>query len=304
MMMENNELNNQITIEDKLLTGERALYGIKNADINNSTFDDGESPLKHAENLNISNSTFGWKYPIWHSNNISINNCTIKEMGRAGIWYTTNISVKNSEIIAPKEFRRCSNLSLENVNFTNAEETLWNCDKVMMKDVTAKGNYFAMNTNNLKIDNLNLDGNYPFDGCKNIEIRNSRLMSKDAFWNCENVVVYDSYINGEYLGWNSRNLTFINCTLESNQGLCYIENLTMKNCTLENTDLAFEYVDNVDAELKGKIISVKNPLSGKIVAEEIGELILDDTKIDPEKTHIICDKIGKTTLGISDPYEL
>lgn len=292
------------TINSKILTGERAVYGLKNADITNSIFQDGESPLKHSENINISNSSFRWKYPVWHSDNVSLNNCNITEMGRAGIWYTNNMSVKNTMITAPKDFRRCTNLLLENVTFTNAEETLWSCNKVTLKDVTASGNYFAMNTNNLSIDNLNLNGNYPFDGCQNVEVHNSRLLSKDAFWNCENVTVYDSYICGEYLGWNSKNLTFINCTIESNQGLCYIENLTMKNCTLINTDLAFEYSSNIDADLKGKIISVKNPSSGKIAAEEIGELIIDDTKINPDKTQIICDKITKTTLGISDPYEL
>ena len=52
-----------------------------------------------------------------------------------------------------------------------------------MTNVVAKGNYFAMNSNNMKIDGLKLVGNYPFDGSKNLEIRNSRLMSKDAFWN-------------------------------------------------------------------------------------------------------------------------
>ena len=66
-----------------------------------------------------------------------------------------------------------------------------------MTNVVAKGNYFAMNSNNMKIDGLKLVGNYPFDGSKNLEIRNSRLMSKDAFWNAENITVYDSYISGD-----------------------------------------------------------------------------------------------------------
>ena len=57
-----------------------------------------------------------------------------------------------------------------------------------MTNVVAKGNYFAMNSNDMNIDGLKLVGNYPFDGSKNLEIRNSRLMSKDAFWNAENIV--------------------------------------------------------------------------------------------------------------------
>jgi hypothetical protein len=167
----------------------------------------------------------------------------------------------------------------------NAGETLWNCNKFSLKNVTAKGDYFGMNSTNIKIDGFQLAGNYAFDGGKNIEIRNAKMLSKDSFWNCENVTVYDSFISGEYLGWNSKNLTFVNCTIESLQGMCYIDNLVMKNCRLLNTTLAFEY-STVDVQIKGTIDSVMNPSGGIIQAEEIDELIMDETKIDPEKTLI------------------
>ncbi|MBP5282634.1 MAG: DUF3737 family protein, partial [Lachnospiraceae bacterium] len=153
--------------------------------------------------------------------------------------------------------------------------------------VTARGNYFCMNSCNMTVNDLTLYGNYSFDGSKNVEVRNSKLLSKDSFWNSENVVVYDSFISGEYLGWNSKNLTLINCTVESLQGMCYIENLVMKNCKLLNTTLAFEY-SSVEADIVGKIDSVINPTSGTITADEIGELIIEKDKVDPEKTKIIC----------------
>ena len=124
------------------------------------------------------------------------------------------------------------------------------------------------------------------------------MLSKDAFWNTNNVTVYDSYISGEYLGWNSKNLTLINCTIESLQGMCYIDNLVMKNCTLINTTLAFEY-SAVDVEVNGKIDSVFNPSKGIIKADEIGELIMQKDKINPEDTEIICQNIHKKTDVIS-----
>ena len=133
---------------------------------------------------------------------------------------------------------------------------------------------------------MNLTGNYCFDGSKNIEVYNSKLISKDAFWNCENVVVYDSTIIGEYLAWNSKNITFINCVIESLQGLCYIDNLKMINCKLINTTLAFEY-STVDVEINSHIDSIVNPSSGIIQAQSIGEIILDDKKINPHDTKII-----------------
>ena len=273
-------------ITGKKYEGERSLFMARDLDIEDTIFGEGESPLKESRNIKLYNSMFKWKYPLWYSKDITVKNCSWFEMARAGVWYTENISIEDSVIEAPKNFRRCKNLSLNNVSLSDAKETLWNCEDVTLTNVTAKGTYFGMNTKNIKVDNLTLYGDYSFDGGKNIEVRNSKLLSKDAFWNCENVVVYDSFISGEYLGWNSKNLTFINCTIESLQGMCYIENLVMKNCKLLDTTLSFEY-STVDAEIEGHIDSVKNPISGSITADSIGELIMEEDKVDVSKTKII-----------------
>lgn len=281
-------------LENGHYTGERALFQMKDAQIIDGIFEDGESPLKGSCNLELSNCSFKWKYPLWYVKDVKVNDCKWFEMARAGVWYTKNVTVQNALIDAPKNFRRCNDLTLKGVQFTDASETLWHCEQVKMEDVTAKGDYFAMNSHDLKIDHLTLDGNYPFDGGYNIEIRNSKLLSKDAFWNSENVTVYDSYISGEYIGWNSKNLTFVNCTIESLQGFCYIENLTIKNCKLPNTTLTFEY-SSVEADIDGKIDSVLNPSSGTISCDEIGELILQKDQVNLNKVHISCKQIDKTS---------
>lgn len=274
-------------IRREFLTGERALFKGENLKIYDTIFMDGESPLKESHDIELFGCMFKWKYPLWYSKNIIAEDCTWFEMGRAGVWYTDNITVKNAVIEAPKNFRRCHGVTLQNVHFPNAAETLWNCDEVIMEQVTAKGDYFAMNSRNMKLQNFQLIGNYSFDGVKNMEIHNARLLSKDAFWNSENVTVYDSFISGEYLGWNAKNLTLINCTVESLQGMCYIDNLVMKNCRLLNTTLAFEY-STVDVEIDGKIDSVMNPTGGSIRADYIKELIIEKDKVDPDKTVITC----------------
>lgn len=274
-------------IRQEYLTGERALFNGENLKIYDTIFADGESPLKESHDIELYGSMFKWKYPLWYCKNITAEDCTWFEMGRAGVWYTDNITVKNAVIEAPKNFRRCHGVTLQNVNFPNAAETLWNCEDVIMEQVTARGDYFAMNSRNMKLRDFQLVGNYSFDGVKNMEIHNARLLSKDAFWNSENVTVYDSFISGEYLGWNARNLTLINCTVESLQGMCYIDNLVMKNCRLLNTTLAFEY-STVDAEINGKIDSVMNPSGGSIRADYIKELIVEKDKVDPDKTVITC----------------
>ena len=208
------------------------------------------------------------------------------QTARAGIWYAQDVSFKDTLIQAPKSFRRCQNVRLENVNLTRAEETLWSCADAEIKNVCAHGDYFAMNCENMRVYGLNLDGNYGFDGCKNLLVEDSKLLSKDAFWNCENVTVRNSFISGEYLAWNSKNVTFENCTIESLQGLCYVKNLVLRGCQTLDTTLAFEY-SSVDVEILGGIASLKNPLSGVIRAMEIGEVIIEKECVDPAATKII-----------------
>lgn len=285
-------INTMKEIKRQNFSGERALFATDGAVITECIFADGESPLKESRNIELYCDLFRWKYPLWYCNNVRMENCTLFDTARAGIWYTSALDVKNTVIEAKKTFRRCDGVVLENVTMTDAGETLWDCRNVEMKNVSAKGDYFAMNAENYAVDGLTLVGNYSFDGAKNVTVRNSKLMSKDAFWNSENVTVYDSFISGEYLGWNSRNLTLINCTVESLQGLCYIENLVMRSCRLINTTLAFEYAD-ADAEVTGKIDSVFNPSSGKISADRIDTLIIQPERTDPEKTEIVCDDIGE-----------
>lgn len=273
-------------------SGERALFQKKSAIIEDSIFEDGESPLKECFDIEVHRSAFKWKYPIWYSNKIVLENCLLSEMCRAALWYCNDIVAKDVVINAPKTVRRCTNLKFENVSFFDGPETLWFCDGVDLKHIIAKGDYFAMNSKNIEVDNLDLVGKYSFDGVENVVIRNSRLVTKDAFWNSKNVTVYDSYIGGEYLGWNAENLTLVNCKIESLQGLCYIKNLKMVNCKLENTTLSFEYSE-VDATIIGHVDSIINPKCGKIKADSIGALIIESDKVNAEDTEIICSKIDK-----------
>ena len=278
--------------KDQFFKGERILYGLADANFDKVTFGMGESPLKEAKNINIKNSIFKWKYPLWYDENIKIENTIFETMARSGIWYTKNISIKNSALQAPKLFRRSKKINLENVHFSNAEETMWTCKDIKITNSQINGDYFGKDSENIYLDNVSIIGNYCFDGAKNIEVHNSTFVSKDVFWNCKNVIIYNSVIDGEYLSWNTKNIKFVNCIIESEQGLNYINNLEMKNCKLIHSNLVFEYVSNLEADITSKIDSVKNPISGKITAPEIRRLIMNPTKIDPNQTKINCDRVG------------
>ncbi|MCR5404664.1 MAG: DUF3737 family protein [Butyrivibrio sp.] len=273
-------------IRQEQLSGERALYRGRDLKIYDTVFYDGESPLKESRNIELYGCEFQWKYPIWYSENVYVKNCVWQEMGRSGVWYTNNMTVEDSLIGAPKNFRRCKNITVRNSSIPDAKETFWMCSGIELDHVTAKGDYFGMNSNNIMADHLELYGNYAFDGSKDVVVKNSRLVTKDCFWNCENVTVYDSYISGEYLAWNTKNLTLVDCTIESNQGLCYIDNLRMTRCKLINTRLAFEYAYDVDADIVSRIDGILNPGSGSIRAREIAELIIEPDNCDISMTDI------------------
>lgn len=270
---------------NKTFTGERALYRMRDLSVSDSVFEDGESPLKEGKNLILNNVTFKWKYPIWNCTDVCVYNSKWEETARSGVWNTKNLLIKDSLIEAPKQFRRCDKITLENVKMPNALETMWTCNDITLKDVYVFGDYFGMNSTNVMAFNFKVDGNYIFDGGKNILIDNAYLNSKDSFWNCENVVIKNSTIIGEYIGWHSKNLTFINCKIESDQGFCYIENLKIKDCIITNTPLAFEY-STVDINVSTKLESVKNPISGIIKCKGIDELIIDENIVDPNKIKI------------------
>lgn len=263
-------------IKDMEFGGERPLYRSQNLRLENVTIHTGESSLKETRNIEAVNCRFEGKYPFWCTDGFSISNCHFTEGGRAALWYSRNLVMSDTIVEAPKMFREMDGVTLRRVKLLHAAETLWHCKNIELEDVEVnEGDYLFMHCENIKISNLHLNGNYSFQYCKNVEIRNSVLNTKDAFWNSDNVTVIDSVLNGEYLAWYSNRLTLINCKIIETQPLCYADNLKLRGCVMApDADLAFEYSE-VDAEVIGNITSVKNPRTGRIVADSIGEVIVD-----------------------------
>lgn len=278
-------------IKDTFFEGERPLFATDNIRLENVKFYPGESAMKECKNVEAYKCEFMCKYPFWHNENTLIEDCLFTVYGRAAIWYSRNIHMRNSKVDAPKMFRELDGLHVENVKLSDAAETIWNCRDIKLRNVEAhKGDYIFMNGINIDIDKFYLQGNYSFQDAKNVVIRNSKLDSKDAFWKTENVTVYDSEINGEYLGWHSKNLKLVNCRISGTQPLCYCTNLILENCTFaEDCDLAFEY-STVQAVINSPVTSVKNPSGGCIVAESIGEIIIDKNCRNPHGCKIHTNK--------------
>lgn len=266
-----------LVVKDQYFEGERPFYACgEGLRLEHVKIGPGESSIKECADVEALHCEFNGKYPFWECDGFTVRDCVFREGARAALWYTRNGKMYDTLVEAPKMFRRIDGIYLENVRMPMAQETFWDSRDIRLRKVyTADANYIFMHCENIDIEDYELHGNYSFQYVKNAVIRHANLQTKDAFWESEDVTVYDSVINGEFLGWYAKNLRLVRCEIGGTQPLCYCENLVLEDCTfLDDADLAFEY-SSVRATVRGHIPSVKNPRSGRIEADSVGEIILD-----------------------------
>jgi len=263
-------------IKDMSFGGERPLFESHSVRLENVTITDGESAIKECSDIEADGCLFEGKYPLWHVDGSLITNCRFEPNSRSAIWYSDDMVMRHCLINAPKFFREMHRLVIEDVTINDADETFWNIRGLKVRNLTLHdGTYPFMGSSDIDVDGLKSDSKYVFQYVKNAVIRNAEITTKDAFWETENVTVYDSTLDGEYLGWHSKNLRLVRCHIAGTQPLCYVDGLTLEDCTFaDDADLAFEY-STVEAQVNGHIHSVKNPTSGHITADSIGEIIID-----------------------------
>ncbi|MBE6110767.1 MAG: DUF3737 family protein [Erysipelotrichaceae bacterium] len=258
---------------------ERALYGQDSIEVVNCRFDgpaDGESAFKEGRNITVSDTYFNLRYPFWHDDNLTIRNSEMTELCRAALWYSHHVHIKNTKMHGIKALRECGDVIIENCDIVSPEFG-WSTDTITMKDSSVQAEYFMMRSDRLHFDNVTLNGKYSFQYITDSVFENCNFDTKDAFWHAKNVTVRNSVIKGEYLGWYCENVTFENCVLTGTQPLCYCKGLKLINCEMRDTDLAFEKSD-VEATVKGNVLSIKNPHSGTITVDSVNEIIMDDPK--------------------------
>ncbi|MDE5861363.1 MAG: DUF3737 family protein [Ruminococcus sp.] len=264
-------------IENMNFEEERALYNSNGIILKNCSFDgqaDGESALKESRNIEVYDSYFNLRYPLWHDTGVKISGSEMTELCRAALWYSHGIEIENSKMYGIKALRECSDISLKNCDIISPEFG-WFVKNVKMYECTVKSEYFMMRSDKLDFRKVDFCGKYSFQYIKNSVFENCKFDTKDAFWHAQNVIVRNSIVKGEYLAWYSENLTFENCIITGTQPLCYCKNLKLINCEMHDTDLCFEKSD-VDAEIITPVISIKNVHSGKIYVPEVSEIIGDD----------------------------
>lgn len=275
-------------IRNKTFGGERPLFESHDLRLEGVTITEGESGIKECSNIEADRCRFEGRYPLWHVERSLLTNCYFAPESRSGIWYSNDMVMRDCVIDAPKLFREMKNLTLENVQINDADETFWNVDGITARGLRLHdGTYPFMGCRNIFVEDMESDSKYVFQYVRDAEIHHAHITTKDAFWETDNVTIYDSLLDGEYLGWHSRHLRLVNCHISGTQPLCYVEDLVLENCTFgDDADLAFEY-SSVIADVRGRIHSVRNPSSGKIVADSYGEIILNENIKAPADCRIL-----------------
>ena len=261
----------------KQLDEERALYHLINADVTDCTFAgpaDGESALKEARDISVKDCSFSLRYPLWHVDGFEVESVSMDELTRAALWYCRSGHIRNSRLHGIKAIRECQDIEIENCDIDSVEFG-WKNDHITVKESKINAEYLFLDSDNVTLKDVHMTGKYSFQYMNNLLIEDCILDTKDAFWHSKNVTVKNSVVKGEYLAWFSEGLTLINCEISGTQPLCYCKDLKLIGCTMKGTDLSFEYSD-VDADIRGDIMSVKNPRSGRIVADSVGEVIMED----------------------------
>lgn len=276
------------TIENMRFGRERDLYAAHDLVVRNCRFEgpeDGESALKESRNVAVEDCFMDLRYPFWHAHGIRICGGEMTKNCRAALWYDRDVTIFGCKMNGIKALRECRGVRLENVD-ADSPEFGWKCGGVRIDGGKICSEYAFLESEDIVAEGLHFSGKYSFQYTKDVRINASHLQTKDAFWHAKNVLVTDSVLDGEYLAWYSENLTLVRCRIKGTQPFCYCRGLRLIDCTMEGCDLAFEYSD-AEADVRGGILSVKNPKSGRIAADRIGEVILTGDSVYPAKAEIV-----------------
>jgi len=273
--------------ENEIHDEERAFYGLKNSTIKHCKIDgpaDGESAFKECCDITVEHTYFNLRYPFWHVNKVKITDCEMTENCRAALWYDNDVEIEHCKMYGIKALRECENIKMEDTDIISPEFA-WRSRNINVENTNLQGEYPFFECRNLDVSKLNMKGKYSFQYIENATFHNCILDTKDAFWHAKNVTIEDSVVKGEYLAWYAKNIRFVRCKIIGTQPLCYVKGLVLEDCEMEGCDLSFERSE-VTATIRGHIDSVKNPISGSITADSIGEVILKEEIVELEKCKI------------------
>lgn len=261
-------------IEGKTFGAETVLQELTGASLYDCVFAGGEYALKGSRDIILDNCDLYAKYPLWNVEKFKINDSRMFAQAEGPICCSENGKIIDSDIRGIQALRECRNIVLHDCAITSPEFG-WKSVDLTIEDSNIHAAYLLHKSSNVRLNNVEVRGHFSFQYADGLQVGNCHISSNDSFRYSKNVTVVDSIIRGSCIGWYSENLTLIGCKIVGKHPLCHCKNLKLIDCVMEDSVQAFEGSD-VKASITGHVDSIKNPLSGKIVADAIGDIIMDE----------------------------
>jgi hypothetical protein len=165
-------------IKNKIFEGERSLFSSCGLKIYDCTFQNGESPLKESKDIYLKGSNFKWKYPLWYSNDVLVEESKLDVTARSGIWYTHNITINAIDLFI--------------VKLDGSEVEL----PSKFDDFTGKGNIYY--------SECSMEAKNNRDLLIRLANENGLIVHKDEWWH-----FYDERLKNYGMGYNYINSKFL-----------------------------------------------------------------------------------------------
>lgn len=259
-------------IEGKTFDGESVLQNLTGVNIYDCVFAGGDYMLKDSREIALDNCDLYTKYPLWNVSDFKINDSRLLAQAEGPLLNAEKGKIIDSDIRGIQALRECRNVVLHDCTITSPEFG-WKSSDITLEDSNIHAAYLLHKSANIRLNNVEVRGDFSFQYADGLHVGNCFINSNEAFRYSKNVTVVDSVLRGGCLGWYTENLTLIGCKIIGNHPLCHCKNLKLIDCVMENAIYAFEGSD-VRASITGHVDCIKNPLSGKIVADTIGEVIM------------------------------
>lgn len=149
------------------------------------------------------------------------------------------------------------------------------------------------------------DGESVLKETRNISVKDCAFSLRYPLWHAKKYELIHSTFDEKTRApiWYSDDGLIENCDLKGIKLLRECNHTEIKNSNIdspefgwkcndscmEDTDLAFEYSE-VEADIKGNVVSIKNPKSGNIIVDSVGEIINEDSIMEVKGKVVIRNK--------------
>ncbi len=256
-------------------TDPRALFGARRAELSDTRFS-GIEALNRAGELSLTDSTFSSPLPLSHVTDAIIRGCTFEEGAVSPLRAARTVTLQGCTMNAPRGCEMSESITIDACRITSSafgEKSV----EMTLSDTVLSGEACLSYAVDLSVSNIDLTSNGAMRYAAGGTIDFSTLTGEDLLFGAKNITISDTVLDGSRIGWYSENITLDHCVISGQRPFAYAKNLRLIDCALDPscTD-AFER-STLDATLRGKLHSVRNPAHGSIIADELGEVVFDDT---------------------------